>query len=89
MTQPAHSQDRIDEYGILPHPVHGIIIIVEDEHVKPRGMGEFRRDEASGMLRACVQGTKFPDASPPRVDHDCGDLTRFMPRRGCRGMTRA
>ena len=39
----------LDEFVIMPNHVHGIIMITEDEHAIPVGMGGFRRGVAFGM----------------------------------------
>ncbi len=53
----------LDEFVIMPNHVHGIIMITDDEHVTPRGMGGFRRGDAFGILRAGSRVTLFPNAS--------------------------
>ncbi len=52
----------LDGFVIMPNHVHGIIMITEDEHAIPGGMGGFRRGDAFGMYFG-----GYPEPSPPNA----------------------
>ena len=69
MTQPAHSQDRIDEYGILPNPVQGIIRITDGGRVKPSVLvGSGRGKSGDGAIKTS------PSVDLPAVSAPCRGL---------------
>ena len=54
----------LDEFVIMPNHVHGIILIMEDGHIIPEGMGGFRRGDAFGNHVTCEPARNMPNASP-------------------------